>query len=208
MAVCRGAGDAGRACLGDVACAAAHRPRPCDLGRRSWWRCSPELAWCCRSTCLKVVIAATLVTLGIYRLWRHRHPRFGGMQVGFRDLTIWSFLMASAHGAGLMVVPFVIDTEDSVSRSRPQHAHHAAYRDGQALRGPMPRPSDSTRCPICSCPRSSRGSSTASWASPSCASPGSTWTGCGPEPLCHRRHRRPELTRRSPSRPDPGLAQA
>ena len=54
---------------------------------------------------VKVVIAATLVTLGIYRLWRHRHPRFGGMQVGFRDLTIWSFLMASAHGAGLMVVP-------------------------------------------------------------------------------------------------------
>ena len=27
---------------------------------------------------VKVVIAATLVTLGIYRLWRHRHPRFGG----------------------------------------------------------------------------------------------------------------------------------
>ena len=28
-----------------------------------------------------------LMTLGLYRLWRHRHPRFGGMQVGFRDLT-------------------------------------------------------------------------------------------------------------------------
>jgi hypothetical protein len=74
---------------------------------------------------VKVVIAATLVTLGIYRLWRHRHPRFGGMQVGFRDLTIWSFLMASAHGAGLMVVPFVIDTEDSVSVLAATHAHHA-----------------------------------------------------------------------------------
>jgi hypothetical protein len=32
---------------------------------------------------VKAVMAATLVTLGIYRLWRHRHPRFGGMQVGF-----------------------------------------------------------------------------------------------------------------------------
>ena len=73
---------------------------------------------------VKVIIAATLVTLGIYRLWRHRHPRFGGMQVGFRDLTIWSFLMASAHGAGLMVVPFVIDTGDSVS-ALSMHAHHA-----------------------------------------------------------------------------------
>ena len=73
---------------------------------------------------LKVVIAATLVTLGIYRLWRHRHPRFGGMQVGFRDLTIWSFLMASAHGAGLMVVPFVIDTDSSVS-ALSIHVQHA-----------------------------------------------------------------------------------
>ena len=87
---------------------------------------------------VKVVIAATLVTLGIYRLWRHRHPRFGGMQVGFRDLTIWSFLMASAHGAGLMVVPFVIDTGDSVS-ALSVHAHHApaamvsAWTDAMAV---------------------------------------------------------------------------
>ena len=74
---------------------------------------------------VKAVIAATLVSLGIYRLWRHRHPRFGGMQVGFRDLTIWSFLMASAHGAGLMVVPFVIGAEDSVSALAASHAEHA-----------------------------------------------------------------------------------
>ena len=73
---------------------------------------------------VKLVIAAMLVTLGIYRLWRHRHPRFGGMQVGFRDLTIWSFLMASAHGAGLMVVPFVIGTGDSaLAASHTEHAH-------------------------------------------------------------------------------------
>ena len=89
---------------------------------------------------LKVVIAVTLITLGVYRLWRHRHPRFGGMQVGFRDLTIWSFLMASAHGAGLMVVPFVIDTEDSVSALAAMHAHHArsavastAFTDASAV---------------------------------------------------------------------------
>jgi hypothetical protein len=74
---------------------------------------------------VKVVIAVALVMLGGYRLWRHRHPRFGGMQVGFRDLTIWSFLMASAHGAGLMVVPFVIDTEGEVSALAATHAHHA-----------------------------------------------------------------------------------
>jgi hypothetical protein len=56
---------------------------------------------------LKWVVAAVLLGFGVYRLLRTRHPRYGGMQVGARDLTIWSFLMASAHGAGLMVLPFL-----------------------------------------------------------------------------------------------------
>jgi len=30
------------------------------------------------------------------------------MQVGFRDLTLWSLIMASAHGAGLMLLPLFI----------------------------------------------------------------------------------------------------
>jgi hypothetical protein len=54
---------------------------------------------------LKIGVAVILFAFGLYRLLRHRHPRYGGMQVGFGDLTIWSFLMASAHGAGLMVLP-------------------------------------------------------------------------------------------------------
>ena len=72
---------------------------------------------------LKLVMPAMLVTLGAYRLWRHRHPRFGGMQVGFRDLAIWSFLMASAHGAGLMVLPFIMQV-DAVVSAGGHHAHH------------------------------------------------------------------------------------
>src|ERR1043166_4275929 len=28
---------------------------------------------------LRAIVAATLITFGCYRLWRHRHPRFGGM---------------------------------------------------------------------------------------------------------------------------------
>jgi hypothetical protein len=56
---------------------------------------------------LGLLVAAMLITMGLRRLRRHGHPRFGGMRVGFRDLTVWSFLMASAHGAGLMVLPFV-----------------------------------------------------------------------------------------------------
>jgi hypothetical protein len=49
-----------------------------------------------------------LVGLGIYRLVRSRHLTFGGMLVGARELAIWSFLMGTAHGAGLMVLPLVI----------------------------------------------------------------------------------------------------
>jgi len=75
---------------------------------------------------MKVVVAAVLVGLGLYRLWRHRHPRFGGMRVGFRELTVWSFLMASAHGAGLMVLPFVMGMSNHVLAAGGTHAHHAA----------------------------------------------------------------------------------
>jgi hypothetical protein len=74
---------------------------------------------------VKLVVGAALITLGAYRFWRHRHPRFGGMQVGFRDLTVWSFLMASAHGAGLMVVPFVMNTSTAVAAATGSHSHHA-----------------------------------------------------------------------------------
>jgi hypothetical protein len=75
---------------------------------------------------LNLLVAALLISMGLYRLWRHRHPRFGGMQVGFRDLTVWSFLMASAHGAGLMVLPFVMQPPAPLSAATHGHAHHIA----------------------------------------------------------------------------------
>jgi hypothetical protein len=49
-----------------------------------------------------------LFTLGLYRLFRASHPRGAGMRVGGRDLFAWSFLTASVHGAGLMVVPVLM----------------------------------------------------------------------------------------------------
>ena len=70
---------------------------------------------------LKWIVAAVLFSLGVFHLRRHRHPRYGGMKVGLRDLTIWSFLMASAHGAGLMVLPFLFGAADM-----PDHAAHEA----------------------------------------------------------------------------------
>ncbi|MGD8727279.1 MAG: hypothetical protein PVH40_06515, partial [Gemmatimonadales bacterium] len=63
---------------------------------------------------LKWLVAALLLGFGVFKLVSSRHPRFGGMQVGAVGLTVWSMLMASAHGAGLMVVPFVIG-DDAVA---------------------------------------------------------------------------------------------
>jgi hypothetical protein len=57
---------------------------------------------------IRILLACVLFGFGLYRLIRRGHPRWGGMQVGFRDLTIWSFLMASAHGAGLMLLPVMM----------------------------------------------------------------------------------------------------
>lgn len=64
---------------------------------------------------------AALLALGAYKLARRRHPAWVGMRVGFRDLTLWSFLMSSAHGAGLMLVPVILRPE----RATAGHAHDA-----------------------------------------------------------------------------------
>jgi hypothetical protein len=79
---------------------------------------------------LRWPIAGVLVCLGAMRLVRHRHPRWAGMQVRAGGLTLWSFLMATAHGAGLMVVPvFVGMTMAGVVQ---EHAHHMARGTGAA----------------------------------------------------------------------------
>jgi hypothetical protein len=70
---------------------------------------------------LRWPVAAFLVALGLSRLFRHRHPRWVGMRVGIGGLTVWSFLMASAHGAGLMVVPVFLAL-GGVSNQAPCHA--------------------------------------------------------------------------------------
>jgi len=58
---------------------------------------------------LRLSTAVLLLAFGLYKLFRYyRHPRWVGMQVGMRDLFFWSFLMASAHGAGLMIAPIFI----------------------------------------------------------------------------------------------------
>jgi hypothetical protein len=74
---------------------------------------------------VRYFVAALLVGLGIYSLVVHRHPRWIRMRVGFRDLTVWSFLMASAHGAGLMIVPVLLGS-NAVEAADHVAGHHMA----------------------------------------------------------------------------------
>jgi hypothetical protein len=47
------------------------------------------------------------------------------MRVSARELGTWSFLMASAHGAGLMVLPFILGARSSAFQmGGPVHRHH------------------------------------------------------------------------------------
>jgi hypothetical protein len=72
---------------------------------------------------LRWPVAGVLVALGVMRFFRHQHPRWVGMRVGMRGLTVWSFLMATAHGAGVMVVPVFVGMSMAGEGG---HMHHAA----------------------------------------------------------------------------------
>jgi hypothetical protein len=79
---------------------------------------------------LRLGAAAVLIGFGIFRLVRPwAHPRWVGMRVGFRDLTLWSFLMSSAHGAGLMLAPVVLGLPSHLA------GHGAPMAGGLALLG-------------------------------------------------------------------------
>jgi hypothetical protein len=75
---------------------------------------------------IRYPVAALLFGLGIYSLVRHHHPRWVRMQVGFRDLTVWSFLVASAHGAGLMVVPVLLGSSTVEAADQMAGHHHTS----------------------------------------------------------------------------------
>jgi hypothetical protein len=76
---------------------------------------------------LRWPIGGVLVSLGVMRFFRHRHPRWVGMRVGMGGLTVWSFLMATAHGAGLMVVPVIVGVSIAGGGG---HSHHGPAAAG------------------------------------------------------------------------------
>lgn len=72
---------------------------------------------------LRVLGGAALVAFGLYKLLVPlSHPKWVGMRVGPADLAVWSFLMASAHGAGLMLMPLLL----GLGAESAAHTAHAA----------------------------------------------------------------------------------
>jgi hypothetical protein len=79
------------------------------------------------SSTLRIGAAAVLLVFGIFRFAKPRaHFRWTTMRVSDRELTLWSFLMSTAHGAGLMVAPVLIGLQGGLDRSDVR-AHDQAH---------------------------------------------------------------------------------
>jgi hypothetical protein len=65
---------------------------------------------------LRIAAAVALVAFGIFRFVKPRaHFRWTSMRVSDRELGMWSFLMSTAHGAGLMIAPVMLGLQASQS---------------------------------------------------------------------------------------------
>jgi hypothetical protein len=78
---------------------------------------------------LRPLGAAVLISFGLFRfIWPRAHPRWVAMRVNAAELALWSFIMASAHGAGLMLFPILLGMTPHSAHSAHQMAvAHAAH---------------------------------------------------------------------------------
>jgi hypothetical protein len=73
---------------------------------------------------LRTLSGVVLIGWAVYhRRYGSRHRVRFGMRVGMVGLGLWSFLMATAHGAGLMLVPFLLPLDP--------HGSSAGHMGGQ-----------------------------------------------------------------------------
>jgi hypothetical protein len=88
------------------------------LGAAQLWVDTSLLRW---------VGGGLLIAFGVYKLAAPlSHPRWVGMRVGPADLALWSFLMASAHGAGLMLMPVLLRLHPESTALASHGAHVSA----------------------------------------------------------------------------------
>jgi hypothetical protein len=84
---------------------------------------------------LRPLGAAALILFGLFRfIWPRAHPRWVAMRVNSAELALWSFIMASAHGAGLMLFPILIGmTPHSAHGAHQMAAVNAAHTVWQVV---------------------------------------------------------------------------
>jgi hypothetical protein len=88
------------------------------------------------SAALHLAAAISLLVFGIFRFVKPRaHWRWTTMRVNNRELTLWSFLMSTAHGAGIMVAPVLIGLQGVAEASA--HAR-AGDRDDVGMLAHVP----------------------------------------------------------------------
>jgi hypothetical protein len=74
------------------------------------------------TTVLHLAAGIALVAFGIFRFLKPRaHFRWTKMRVNRRELSWWSFLMSTAHGAGLMVAPVLIGASATSTAEASDH---------------------------------------------------------------------------------------
>ncbi len=79
---------------------------------------------------LRIATGIGLLVFGAYKaILYYRHFRWVGMNVSGRDLVVWSFLMATSHGAGLMLAPIILNLEEKGPGGVPDLEHHAGQLD-------------------------------------------------------------------------------
>jgi hypothetical protein len=55
-----------------------------------------------------LTVGGILLAFGLWQVLRKRHKSWAGMRLSRWGLARWSFVMSSAHGAGLMVLPVFV----------------------------------------------------------------------------------------------------
>lgn len=71
---------------------------------------------------IRIGAGSVVIAFGVFRLLNRRHPR-ALARIRPTQLTLWSFAIATAHGAGLMLLPIYLGL---CSTERLDTAHHAS----------------------------------------------------------------------------------
>ena len=84
----------------------------------------------------RIMTGCLLIAWGtFYLLYGHRHRVRIGLRTGYVGLGIWSFLMATAHGAGLMLIPALMPLQAHAEHMQSEHMHAMPVAGSMGIAG-------------------------------------------------------------------------